>query len=145
MRCNKRVLVVDDNPVNVMVLEEMLGSEYRLESAQNGQEAIEIAGRFQPAVILLDVMMPGMDGLETCRRLRETPGLSSTNIIMLSAKAMPSEQVEGMDAGADDYITKPFDEVDLLDLLRKSTTRGQRIDEDMNWSEPPPGQIIQLF
>jgi DNA-binding response OmpR family regulator len=69
--------------------------------------------------VLLDVMMPGMDGLEICRRLRETPGLSDTIIIMVSAKAMPSERAAGIRAGADDYITKPFDEVELMEVLRR--------------------------
>ena len=72
-----------------------------------------------PAVVLLDVMMPGMDGLEICRRLRDTPGLRNTAIIMVSAKAMPSERAAGIRAGADDYITKPFDEVELLEVLRR--------------------------
>jgi CheY-like chemotaxis protein len=118
MRTKRSVLAVDDNSVNLSILEEILGDEYCVRFAQNGPEAIRMARQLQPAFILLDVMMPGMDGLEICRRLRETPGLNHTVIIMVSAKAMPSERSAGLRAGADDYITKPFDEVELLQVLR---------------------------
>jgi CheY-like chemotaxis protein len=118
MRVKNTILAVDDNPINLGILEEILAGDYRLEFAQNGQQAIRIAEECRPAVVLLDVMMPGMDGLEICRRLRETPGLNHTVIIMVSAKAMPSERSAGLRAGADDYITKPFDEVELLQVLR---------------------------
>jgi CheY-like chemotaxis protein len=121
MRPNKKVLVVDDNPVNLGILEEMLGGEYQLSFARDGTEALKQASRVNPAVILLDVMMPGMDGLETCRRLRQSLHLTDCAIVMVSAKALPSEQAAGMEAGADDYITKPFDEVDLLVLLSELT------------------------
>ena len=123
------ILAVDDNPINLGILEEILASDYRIRFAQTGQEAIRVAAQCEPAAILLDVMMPGMDGLEICRRLRETPGLGNTTIIMVSAKAMPSEQAAGIRAGADDYITKPFDEVELLKVLRRYLrSTGQRGD-----------------
>ena len=96
----------------------MLSDECHLEFARNGREGLEIADDFQPDVILLDVMMPGMDGLETCRRFRQLPGTNDAVIIMVSAKAMPSEQAEGLEAGADHYMTKPFDESELGELLR---------------------------
>jgi putative two-component system response regulator len=118
MRFKKTILAVDDNPINLGILEEILAGDYRLKFAPNGQQAIQIAEECRPAIILLDVMMPGMDGLEICRRLRETPGLNHTVIIMVSAKAMPSERSAGLRAGADDYITKPFDECELLQVLR---------------------------
>lgn len=134
MRTNKRVLVVDDNPINLSILEEMLSGEYRLSFAHNGPGAIQAAHRFKPAIILLDVMMAGMDGLETCRRLRRNVDLSNATIIMVSAKAMPSEQAAGINAGADDYVTKPFDEVELLALLRRYTER--RVNSDV------PGALL---
>jgi CheY-like chemotaxis protein len=119
MRRKNKLLVVDDNPVNLSIVEEMLASEYRIAFAQNGPDALRIAASFRPAYILLDVMMPGMDGLEVCRHMRATPGLKDIVIIMVSAKAMPSELAAGISAGADDYITKPFDEVELLEILRR--------------------------
>lgn len=115
----KTVLIVDDNAVNLQILEEMLAGDYRLLFARNGREAISLAADFQPSIILLDVMMPGWDGLEVCRRLRHLSGVSDAAIIMVSAKAMPSEQADGFDAGADEYITKPFDEAELTALLRR--------------------------
>jgi CheY-like chemotaxis protein len=118
MRDKTTILAVDDNPINLGILEEMLAGDYRLKFALNGQQAIQIAGECLPAIVLLDVMMPGMDGLEICRRLRETPGLNHTIIIMVSAKAMPSERSAGLRAGADDYISKPFDELELLQVLK---------------------------
>jgi CheY-like chemotaxis protein len=119
MRIAKRVLAVDDNPVNLEILNEILGEDYTLKIATSGPEAIAIARKFKPRVVLLDVMMPKMDGLETCRQLRGIQALQDTRIAMVSAKAMPSEQAAGIRAGADDYITKPFDEVEVLALLRQ--------------------------
>jgi putative two-component system response regulator len=114
----KKVLIVDDNQTNLRILEEVLAGDYRLRFANNGVEALRMASDFQPSIILLDVMMPKMDGLTVCRRLRQLPGLRDSVIIMMSAKAMPSEQAAGIDAGANAYLTKPFDEVELVALLR---------------------------
>jgi CheY-like chemotaxis protein len=114
----KKVLIVDDNQTNLRILEEVLAGDYRLQFANNGVEALRVASDFQPSIILLDVMMPKMDGLTVCRRLRQLPGLRDSVIIMMSAKAMPSEQAAGIDAGANAYLTKPFDEVELVALLR---------------------------
>jgi CheY-like chemotaxis protein len=119
LRKDRRVLAVDDNPVNLEIVAELLGDRYRVKFAQSSAEAIRVAEKFQPGIILLDVMMPGADGLQTCHQLRAIPGLSDSAIIMVSAKAMPSEQAAGLRAGADEYITKPFDDNELLELLRK--------------------------
>jgi CheY-like chemotaxis protein len=145
MRTNKKVLAVDDNPINLGILEEMLSGEYRLEFAQNGPDAIKVATRCKPAVILLDVMMPGMDGLETCRQLRQTAGLRDTVIIMVSAKAMPSEQVAGINAGADAYITKPFDEVELLSLLRQVINTRLQVARATDWDEVNGARVTTVF
>jgi CheY-like chemotaxis protein len=113
----RQLLAVDDNPVNLEVLAEILGDQFQLLLAESGQEAIEIASQHEPEVILLDVMMPKMDGLETCRLLRNIPRLANSVIIIVSAKAMPSEREAGLRAGAHDYLTKPFDEQELLAVL----------------------------
>jgi signal transduction histidine kinase len=89
-----------------------------LESTGSGEGALTVAPTFQPDLILLDIMMPGINGYETCRRLRATPALSWTKIIMVSAKAMVSERLQGYEAGADDYVTKPFDDEELLAKVR---------------------------
>lgn len=130
MNVSKKILVVDDNPINLGILDEMLSGEYRLDFARNGYDAIQIAKRTRPAVILLDVMMPGMDGLETCRQLRQVSDLRRTLVIMVTAKAMPSERAAGISAGADDYISKPFDEVELLAMLRNYLGRRSAVPDD---------------
>jgi putative two-component system response regulator len=144
MRTRKSILAVDDNPVNLSILEEMLASDYQLKFATSGVEAIRAAARYRPAAILLDVMMPGMDGLETCRRLRENPDLNRTSIIMVSAKAMPSEQAAGIRAGGNDYITKPFDEVELLELLRHYVDRAALDDRFSCLEQFDEGSVLDL-
>jgi signal transduction histidine kinase len=114
-----RILIVDDNPVNVSLLEDILSDEYQhIATAGSGEEALEVAETFHPTLILLDIMMPGIDGYETCRRIRETQELRTTKVIMLSAKALLAERLHGYEVGADDYITKPFDEDELLAKVR---------------------------
>jgi CheY-like chemotaxis protein len=113
----KNVLVVDDNPNNVEILHEILDGSYRIFDADNGTRALELAHRHLPRIVLLDVMLPNMDGYEVCRRLRKIPGMESARIIMVSAKAMPSELHAGFSAGADAYVTKPFDDEDLLTAM----------------------------
>ena len=125
MQRQSRILLVDDNPTNLAILEEMLGDEYRWEAATSGEEALEIAPDFQPDLILLDVMMPGINGYETCRRIRANPALRNVKIVMVSAKALVSERLEGYDAGADDYLTKPFEEKELLAKVRVYLSREQ--------------------
>jgi CheY-like chemotaxis protein len=145
VRARKKILVVDDNAINLSVFEEMLSADYRLQVARSGAEAIKVAEQFQPAVILLDVMMPGMDGLETCRQFRQLAGLSDAVIIMVSAKAMPSEEADGIDAGADEYVTKPFDEVELLDVLRRYANPPSLDRESITWSAPEEVKSIAAY
>ncbi|MFN8549329.1 MAG: hybrid sensor histidine kinase/response regulator [Candidatus Eisenbacteria bacterium] len=113
-----RILVVDDNPRNVAILKKILSKSHDVATAGSGEEALAVASGFVPDLILLDIMMPGIDGYETCRRLRARPDLKQTKIIMVSAKAMVSERLEGYEAGADDYVTKPFDEDELVAKIR---------------------------
>ena len=113
-----RILVVDDNVRNIAILQKTLGRAYRVAAATSGEEALQVAPRFTPDVMLLDIMMPGIDGYETCRRFRAAPELTHTKIIMVSAKALVSERLAGYEAGADDYIVKPFDEDELQAKVR---------------------------
>ncbi len=113
MESKSKILAVDDSATNVAVMQEMLNEAYNLKTAASGEEALEIANDFRPDITLLDIMMPGIDGYEVCRRMRATPSLRQTKIIMVSAKALVSERLEGYAAGADDYITKPFAEDEL--------------------------------
>jgi DNA-binding response OmpR family regulator len=109
MQRQGKILAVDDDPNNIAILEELLVEDYDLETTTSGEQALEIAQSFRPDVILLDIMMPGMDGYQVCQRLREQDAFKYTKIIMVSARAMVPERLEGYKAGADDYITKPFD------------------------------------
>lgn len=118
MRKSKRILVIDDNDLNCRIVEEILGDEYQLRLARNGPSALRMVKEYRPAIILLDVMMPGMDGLETCRRIRQMQLARRPTIIMVSALSMPSEQEAGIAAGADDYIAKPFDDAEFASLIR---------------------------
>ncbi len=113
-----RILVVDDHARNLAIIQKILGSDHRLATASSGEEALEVARRFLPDVVLLDIMMPGIDGYETCRRMREAPELRRAKIILLSAKATLSERLAGYEAGADDYVVKPFDEDELVVKVR---------------------------
>jgi CheY-like chemotaxis protein len=124
-----KVLAVDDNPVNLAIVEEILADEFEVLRAETGHEALRLAAQFHPSFVLLDVMMPGMSGLEVCRQLRTLAGLRDAVIIMISAKAMPAEKAEGIQSGADAYITKPFDETELLSMMRRfSGASGAALD-----------------
>ncbi len=119
MQAKKRVLAVDDNEFNQEIVKEALDDEYNLKTATTGEEALEVAVDFRPDIILLDIMMPGIDGYEVCQQIRANPALRHTRIIIISAKAMTSERIVGYEAGANAYIAKPFDEDELLTKIRK--------------------------
>jgi putative two-component system response regulator len=111
---NSIILIVDDEPAGRHTLESILeGQDYELVMAKNGPEAIEKAQKFLPDVILLDVMMPGMDGFEVCRHLRNDPNLAEVPIIILTALDDRKSLLQGLEAGADDYLTKPYDRHEL--------------------------------
>jgi two-component system, sensor histidine kinase and response regulator len=113
-----RILIVDDQPTVIAVLQKILGDQYVVQTATTGEAALAIAADFAPALILLDIRMPGIDGYERCRQLRAHPMLRHTKIIMVSAAASVSERLRGHEVGADDYLTKPFDEEELLAKVR---------------------------
>ena len=108
------ILVVDDTPANVKMLDTLLGvTGYRVVTATNGQEALDQVAAERPDLILLDVVMPVMDGYETCRRLRENYETRFLPIIMITASG-EQEKVKALELGADDFISKPFDQAELL-------------------------------
>ncbi|MCL4299078.1 MAG: response regulator transcription factor [Anaerolineae bacterium] len=103
-----RVLVVDDDVEVAKSIEASLRKHYQVYVVYSGIEAIKEARRHRPDLIVLDVVMPGMDGLETCRELRVDPALADVPILFLTALGRPEDRVAGFRAGADDYLTKPF-------------------------------------
>lgn len=111
------ILVVDDNRDNVDILTAFLESRgYVVAEASDGKTALARIAEVRPALVLLDVMMPGMDGWEVCRTIKNHPDLGSTRVVMVTAKSGFEDKVEGLRSGADDYIVKP---VDLKELLTK--------------------------
>ncbi|OHB84740.1 MAG: hypothetical protein A2Z38_11070 [Planctomycetes bacterium RBG_19FT_COMBO_48_8] len=119
MEAKKKVLAVDDNKLNTEIIKEILDDDYNLKTVTTGEKALEVAVDFRPDIILLDIMLPGMDGYEVCQQIRANPDLRHTRIIMVSAKAMTSERIEGYEAGANVYIAKPFNGDELLTKIRK--------------------------
>ncbi len=120
------ILIVDDDPNGHEILKALLSiHNYQLAFASNGKEALEKASLLAPDLILLDVMMPGMNGYEVCEKLRNDPHLSEVPVIMLTALNDPESRIEGFQAGADDFISKPFDRTELLARVQ-TTTRLNR-------------------
>lgn len=116
------ILIVDDEPAGREAIESVLITQrYRLFFAENGHDALEQAHTLLPDVILLDVMMPGIDGFETCRRLRADPLLAEVPVVMVTALDDHASRVSGLEAGADDFISKPFDRIELRARLRTIT------------------------
>jgi DNA-binding response OmpR family regulator len=115
-----RVLVVDDDPVIVRLLEVNLGLEgYEVETATRGEQALERASETNPDLLILDVMMPGLDGWDTCRRLREQPRFADTPVVFLSARSPEDDRSTDLDLGPVAYLTKPFDPIRLMELVRR--------------------------
>ncbi|HER40379.1 MAG TPA: response regulator transcription factor [Salinimicrobium catena] len=103
------ILLVDDEPDIIEIIRYNLSSEgYKIVTAENGKQALKVAKKEKPQLIILDVMMPEMDGIETCTQLRKEPDLKETVIAFLTARGEDYSQMAGFDAGADDYITKPI-------------------------------------
>lgn len=114
-----RILVVDDEPVNIALLQAHLEAEgYQVMAAYRGEEALEKALAQQPDLVLLDVMMPDLNGFEVCRRLKADPRTQLVPVIIVTALQEPKDKVAGAQAGADDFLTKPFDPVELLARVR---------------------------
>tara|TARA_R110000851_G_scaffold207537_1_gene359603 strand:+ start:103392 stop:104072 length:681 start_codon:yes stop_codon:yes gene_type:complete len=125
------ILLVDDEPDILEIIRYNLTSEgYTLETAENGLEAIEQAKNVRPQLIIMDVMMPKMDGIEACEKIRNIPELSETVITFLTARGEDYSQMAGFEAGADDYITKPIKPKVLVSKVKALLRRFKEEEED---------------
>src|SRR3954454_7374878 len=124
----ENVLVVDDDPFIARLLEiELKAAGYDVRVGSDGEEALGLANERVPDLVLADVMMPKMDGFELTRRLRQDPRTASVSVIMLTARGLSSDKLEGFSAGADDYIVKPFDTPELLARIRGVLRRAREM------------------
>jgi Response regulators consisting of a CheY-like receiver domain and a winged-helix DNA-binding domain len=122
---NELILIVDDEPSIVQLARMYLEREgFRTESAGDGEAALDKAARLQPALVVLDVMLPKLDGFEVCRRLRATQ--DSIAILMLTARGEDIDKILGLELGADDYLTKPFNPRELVARVKAILRRGER-------------------
>lgn len=126
-----KILIVDDEEDIVQMLEYNLKNEgYEVLSARDGEAAVKIARKEQPDLIILDIMMPKMDGVEACRRIREQPECKNSYIIFLTARAEEFSELAGFEAGGDDYIVKPIKPRVLLSRIKAIFRRGSELDGD---------------
>jgi len=124
------ILIVEDEKDIVKMLEYNLQSEgYRTASVANGSEVTSWAIRHQPDLIILDLMLPGMDGLEVCKELQQQSKTAAIPIIMLTAKSQEADRIVGLEMGADDYVTKPFSPRELLARIKAVLRRSKRQDQ----------------
>ncbi len=129
---SERILVVDDHPDNVEIIDARLSSRgYNIETASNGEEALEMVRANPPHLILLDVMMPLMDGFEVSRRIKRDESLPYIPIILVTARGETEDKVEGLDAGADDYLTKPINFPELEARVR-SMLRIKKLQDELD-------------
>ncbi|MDH6229486.1 two-component system cell cycle response regulator [Mesorhizobium soli] len=156
-----RILVVDDIPANVKLLEVRLLAEYfEVLTATNGPDAIETCENGKVDVVLLDVMMPNMDGFEVCRRLKNDPATAHIPVVMITALDQVSDRIRGLEAGADDFLTKPVNDLQLMTRvkslvrlkmltdeirLRASTTRNIGIEELLSRGLPNDGEAPRVL
>ena len=126
-----KILVVDDEPEAVELLDfNLRAAGFEVATAADGAEALKKAQALVPALIVLDLMLPEIDGLEVCKMLRRQPATASIPIIMLTAKAAELDRVLGLELGADDYLTKPFSPRELILRVKKILQRGKVASED---------------
>lgn len=142
------ILIIDDEPIARATLDALLGNEpYQLHFAEDGEQGLAMAASILPDVILLDVMMPKMDGFEVCRAIRATYSLSEVPVLLITALDDRNSRIAGLSAGADDFITKPFDSLELLVRLRGVTrlNRYRRIAEQRRELEQLHEELLVAY
>lgn len=124
-----KILVVDDEPTNVMIMHELLDELYEVKSVSCGKEAIDVIDQYKPELVLLDIAMPEMDGYEVCEWIRSNSEISGVPIIFVSAKDSLEEKLKGYQIGGDDYVTKPFDGGELLAKIKVVLEKKGKLSE----------------
>jgi len=128
-----KLLLVDDQPANIHALHQVFAIDYQVLATTDGQKALDIALRQQPDLILLDVVMPGLDGFEVCRRLKADPNTRDIPVIFLTASANPESEEQGLDAGAVDFIAKPFNPKIVKARVKTHVTLKRQNDLLRHW------------
>ena len=129
----KILVVEDDSTIRTLLEMALLGAGFKeVKSAARGDEGLSEARRMKPDLVLLDLMLPGLDGFTVAQRIRESPELAATRIIMLTARTQNEDIVRGLECGADDYVTKPFDRLVLLARVRAVLRRGLPVTEGVD-------------
>jgi DNA-binding response OmpR family regulator len=132
------ILVIEDDEIVARTIERSLrGEQYRITVANSGVEGIKIARRINPDLVILDVIMPGMDGYTVCREMRADPLTANVPILFLTAKVKDEDRITGFNAGADDYLCKPFN-IDELILRVRAILRRTKIRDKVQAAPPPP-------
>jgi class 3 adenylate cyclase/CheY-like chemotaxis protein len=149
MNVPARILVVDDTPVNLKLLADLLGAKgYGVVTAAAGPEALEKIESARPDLVLLDVMMPGMSGYEVCKKLRGNPATATLPVVMVTALDPTQERVKGIEAGADDFLTKPINQQELLARVKSLLRIKVLHDELAGWNRTlerrVEEQLVQL-
>ena len=145
----QKILVVDDTPVNVKLLADLLGAKgYVVTTAASGKEALDKIEAEPPDIVLLDVMMPGMTGYEVCKKLRENRATATLPVVMVTALDPGQERVKGIEAGADDFLTKPINQPELLarvrSLLRVKALHDELAELNRTLEARVAAQVAQL-
>lgn len=117
---NNVILIVEDSPTDLHIAEKICTDNgYRVITATEGEQAITMATEHQPALVLLDVILPKQNGFQVCRQLKKTPETENIKVIMVTSKSQPSDKFWGMKQGADEYLLKPYTENELLAAIKK--------------------------
>lgn len=125
MNNGKKIIVIEDEPdIQEVIVHNLLRDGYQVDATPNGERGLELVRRMKPDLVLLDLMLPGLDGVEICRRMKADPRTRTVSIIMVTARGEESDVVLGLGLGADDYVCKPFSPRELMERVKAVLRRG---------------------